>query len=93
MTLVYQKSKIINCPIHGHIEMNPIEIAVIDTPQFQRLRELVHLIPHFQFQIENLKAFESVTKIETVLSDLKEYVLLLPFFSFQIKWIIYTQTQ
>ena len=43
MTLVYQKSKIINCPIHGHIEMNPIEIAVIDTPQFQRLRDLKQL--------------------------------------------------
>ena len=44
MTFVQQKRpKVINCPIHGHIELEPVEISVIDTPQFQRLRDLKQL--------------------------------------------------
>lgn len=35
--------KLINDPIHGHIELNPILFRIIDTPQFQRLRELHQL--------------------------------------------------
>lgn len=33
-------SKTINDPIHGHLELDDICVSVIDTPQFQRLREL-----------------------------------------------------
>jgi hypothetical protein len=36
-------AKIFNDPIHGHIEMPLYCISVIDTPQFQRLRDLKQL--------------------------------------------------
>ncbi|CAL1536522.1 unnamed protein product [Lymnaea stagnalis] len=36
-------SKVFNDPIHGHIEVHPACIAIIDTPQFQRLRYLKQL--------------------------------------------------
>ena len=32
-----------NDPIHGHIELDPICVLIIDTPQFQRLRRLKQL--------------------------------------------------
>ncbi|XP_071957592.1 deoxynucleoside triphosphate triphosphohydrolase SAMHD1-like [Antedon mediterranea] len=32
--------KIFNDPIHGHIEMHPLCISIIDTVQFQRLRQI-----------------------------------------------------
>ncbi|CAC5395716.1 SAMHD1 [Mytilus coruscus] len=32
--------KIFNDPVHGHIEMHPLCVKIIDTPQFQRLRDL-----------------------------------------------------
>lgn len=34
------KSKIVNDPIHGHIRLERYQLDVIDTPQFQRLRDL-----------------------------------------------------
>lgn len=34
---------VFNDPIHGHIELDPICVKVIDTPQFQRLRRLKQL--------------------------------------------------
>ncbi|XP_070192784.1 deoxynucleoside triphosphate triphosphohydrolase SAMHD1-like [Littorina saxatilis] len=36
-------SKVFNDPIHGHMEFHPLFIAIIDTPQFQRLRYLKQL--------------------------------------------------
>jgi HD superfamily phosphohydrolase len=36
-------SKIFNDPIHGHIELSPLSIKIIDTPQFQRLRDISQL--------------------------------------------------
>ncbi|KAI8819923.1 uncharacterized protein EV422DRAFT_488428, partial [Fimicolochytrium jonesii] len=36
-------SKVINDPIHGHIELEDYCMHVIDTPQFQRLRDLKQL--------------------------------------------------
>ncbi|KAJ3274536.1 SAM domain and HD [Terramyces sp. JEL0728] len=36
-------NKFFNDPIYGHIELTKVEINVIDTPQFQRLRELKQL--------------------------------------------------
>ena len=30
-------SKVFNDPIHGHIDLSPVDISIIDKPQFQRL--------------------------------------------------------
>ncbi|KAK2909490.1 hypothetical protein Q8A67_005327 [Cirrhinus molitorella] len=38
-----EKMKIFNDPIHGHMEMNPLLVKIIDTPQFQRLRHIKQL--------------------------------------------------
>lgn len=37
------KSKVFNDPIHGHIELSGLSIKIIDTPQFQRLRNISQL--------------------------------------------------
>ena len=36
-------SKTFNDPIHGHIELSPLSISIIDTPQYQRLRDISQL--------------------------------------------------
>ncbi|XP_058033368.1 deoxynucleoside triphosphate triphosphohydrolase SAMHD1 [Ahaetulla prasina] len=36
-------AKVFNDPIHGHIEMHPLLVRIIDTPQFQRLRYIKQL--------------------------------------------------
>ncbi|MEQ2266410.1 SAM domain and HD, partial [Xenotaenia resolanae] len=36
-------SKVFNDPIHGHLELHPLLIKIIDTPQFQRLRNIKQL--------------------------------------------------
>ncbi|XP_051281663.1 deoxynucleoside triphosphate triphosphohydrolase SAMHD1 [Dicentrarchus labrax] len=35
--------KVFNDPIHGHIELHPLLVKIIDTPQFQRLRSIKQL--------------------------------------------------
>ncbi|XP_059905113.1 deoxynucleoside triphosphate triphosphohydrolase SAMHD1-like isoform X4 [Gadus macrocephalus] len=35
--------KVFNDPIHGHIELHPLLVKIIDTPQFQRLRNIKQL--------------------------------------------------
>ncbi|XP_031564010.1 deoxynucleoside triphosphate triphosphohydrolase SAMHD1-like [Actinia tenebrosa] len=35
--------KVFNDPVHGHIEVHPLCIKIIDTPQFQRLRNIKQL--------------------------------------------------
>ncbi|XP_072487553.1 deoxynucleoside triphosphate triphosphohydrolase SAMHD1 isoform X2 [Notamacropus eugenii] len=35
--------KIFNDPVHGHIDLHPLLIRIIDTPQFQRLRYIKQL--------------------------------------------------
>ncbi|KAG8446280.1 hypothetical protein GDO86_013929 [Hymenochirus boettgeri] len=35
--------KVFNDPIHGHIELHPLLIRIIDTPEFQRLRYIKQL--------------------------------------------------
>lgn len=37
------RSKIFNDPIHGHIELSSLSVKIIDTPQFQRLRDISQL--------------------------------------------------
>lgn len=36
-------SKVINDPIHGHLELSGLALSIIDTPEFQRLRRLKQL--------------------------------------------------
>ncbi|KAK7498150.1 hypothetical protein BaRGS_00010738 [Batillaria attramentaria] len=36
-------TKVFNDPVHGHMEFHPLCVAIIDTPQFQRLRYLKQL--------------------------------------------------
>ncbi|XP_026009452.1 deoxynucleoside triphosphate triphosphohydrolase SAMHD1-like [Astatotilapia calliptera] len=36
-------AKVFNDPIHGHIELPPLLVKIIDTPQFQRLRKIKQL--------------------------------------------------
>ena len=31
-------NQVFNDPVHGHIELHPLMVKFIDTPQFQRLR-------------------------------------------------------
>jgi len=40
---IFSDSKILNDPIHGHIEIPSLCIRVMDTPQFQRLRYIKQL--------------------------------------------------
>uniref|UniRef100_A0A8P4JUV9 HD domain-containing protein n=1 Tax=Dicentrarchus labrax TaxID=13489 RepID=A0A8P4JUV9_DICLA len=35
--------QVFNDPIHGHIELHPLLVKIIDTPQFQRLRSIKQL--------------------------------------------------
>ena len=35
--------QVFNDSIHGHIEVHPLCVEIIDTPQFQRLREIKQL--------------------------------------------------
>ena len=35
--------KVFNCPVHGHIELSYLSTKIIDTPQFQRLRDVAQL--------------------------------------------------
>ncbi|KAM4610583.1 deoxynucleoside triphosphate triphosphohydrolase SAMHD1-like [Polymixia lowei] len=37
------RDKVFNDPIHGHVEMHPLLVKIIDTPQFQRLRNIKQL--------------------------------------------------
>eukprot|EP00793_Prasinoderma_coloniale_P003184 PRCOL_00005819-RA len=44
------KAKMFNDPVHGHFRVDPLLVSVIDTPQFQRLRDLKQLgTSHFVF--------------------------------------------
>ncbi|KAF4097094.1 deoxynucleoside triphosphate triphosphohydrolase SAMHD1 [Onychostoma macrolepis] len=38
-----ESMKVFNDPIHGHIELHPLLLRFIDTPQFQRLRHIKQL--------------------------------------------------
>ena len=40
---VTRKQKVFNDPTHGHIELHPLLVKIIDTPQFQRLRNIKQL--------------------------------------------------
>ncbi|XP_026187309.1 deoxynucleoside triphosphate triphosphohydrolase SAMHD1-like [Mastacembelus armatus] len=41
--LITGQGKVFNDPIHGHIELHPLLVKIIDTPQFQRLRNIRQL--------------------------------------------------
>ncbi|XP_077464472.1 deoxynucleoside triphosphate triphosphohydrolase SAMHD1 isoform X2 [Stigmatopora argus] len=38
-----QTNKVFNDPIHGHMELHPLLVKIVDTPQFQRLRNIKQL--------------------------------------------------
>ncbi|XP_058499135.1 deoxynucleoside triphosphate triphosphohydrolase SAMHD1-like isoform X1 [Solea solea] len=38
-----EPTKVFNDPVHGHVELHPLLIKIIDTPQFQRLRNIKQL--------------------------------------------------
>ncbi|XP_047445358.1 deoxynucleoside triphosphate triphosphohydrolase SAMHD1 [Mugil cephalus] len=38
-----EPKKVFNDPIHGHLELHPLLVRIIDTPQFQRLRNIKQL--------------------------------------------------
>ncbi|XP_068604146.1 deoxynucleoside triphosphate triphosphohydrolase SAMHD1 [Brachionichthys hirsutus] len=38
-----EPNKVFNDPIHGHVEIHPLLVKIIDTPQFQRLRSIKQL--------------------------------------------------
>ncbi|CAI5647719.1 unnamed protein product [Oreochromis niloticus] len=40
---ICSRDKVFNDPIHGHIELHPLLVKIIDTPQFQRLRSIKQL--------------------------------------------------
>ncbi|KAH9490958.1 SAM domain and HD, partial [Bulinus truncatus] len=40
---VKKESKIFNDPIHGHIVLHPVSLAIVDTPEFQRMRNIKQL--------------------------------------------------
>ncbi|XP_044175514.1 deoxynucleoside triphosphate triphosphohydrolase SAMHD1-like [Acropora millepora] len=40
---VYIQGKVFNDSVHGHIEVHPLCVKIIDTPQFQRLRNIKQL--------------------------------------------------
>jgi HD superfamily phosphohydrolase len=53
------KGKIFNDPIHGHIEISALAVKVMDTPQFQRLRDISQLGgTYFVFPGASSKRFE-----------------------------------
>ena len=35
--------QVVNDSVHGHIELHPLMVQIIDTPQFQRLRHIKQL--------------------------------------------------
>uniref|UniRef100_A0A674DGH0 SAM domain and HD domain 1 n=1 Tax=Salmo trutta TaxID=8032 RepID=A0A674DGH0_SALTR len=41
--LAAETIKVFNDPIHGHVEMHPLLVRIMDTPQFQRLRHIKQL--------------------------------------------------
>ncbi|KAK7462540.1 hypothetical protein BaRGS_00038425 [Batillaria attramentaria] len=36
-------TQVVNDPVHGHIELHPLCVAIMDTPEFQRLRDIRQL--------------------------------------------------
>uniref|UniRef100_A0A669DNP1 HD domain-containing protein n=1 Tax=Oreochromis niloticus TaxID=8128 RepID=A0A669DNP1_ORENI len=41
--VIFFFTQVFNDPIHGHIELHPLLVKIIDTPQFQRLRHIKQL--------------------------------------------------
>lgn len=51
--------RIFNDPIHGHVELSPLSVKIMDTPQFQRLRDISQLgATYYVFSGASSKRFE-----------------------------------
>ena len=48
--MICYATQVFNDPIHGHIELHPLMVRIIDTPQFQRLRYIKQLGKDSQYQ-------------------------------------------
>jgi len=46
-TQLNEKEKVFNDPVHGHVTLHPLCCSIVDTPQFQRLRDLLQLGPTY----------------------------------------------
>ena len=51
-------TQLFNDPIHGHIELHPLLVKIIDTPEFQRLRNIKQLGERFVAFIINKSAYQ-----------------------------------
>ena len=72
---LFMKTKLIYDVIHGYIEFNPLLLSIIDTPEFQRLRNIKQLgachfifpsATHTRFQHEQGVAYLSRVMIENI---------------------------
>ena len=65
-------SKVFNCNVHGTFTLHPLLVSAIDTPQFQRLRELHQLgACYLIYHTANHKRFEhSIGWADSILGDL-----------------------
>lgn len=73
---LFQENKIINDPIHGHIDLSSDVVDIIDTPQFQRLRNLKQLgVSYFIFPGGSHNRFEHSVGVCHLASSLVERIL------------------
>ena len=70
MCLMFVFCKVFNDSIHGHVELHPLLVKIIDTPQFQRLRNIKQLGGgYFVFPGASHNRFEHSIGYVLMLSD------------------------
>ena len=58
-SIIIPRSKLIGCSIHGHIRVSPLALCIIDTPEFQRLRNIKQLgLCHYIYPVATHTRFE-----------------------------------
>jgi deoxynucleoside triphosphate triphosphohydrolase SAMHD1 len=66
-----KKGKVINDSVHGHIRLPSYAMEIVDTPQFQRLRDLKQLgTTYFLFPGASHNRFEHCIGVSYLASDL-----------------------
>lgn len=75
-SILFQENKIINDPIHGHIDLSSDVVDIIDTPQFQRLRNLKQLgVSYYIFPGASHNRFEHSVGVCHLAGTLCERIL------------------